>query len=177
MTNENGRIDFEQLRLVFAATNGLVLSQVVDYTGVEGSTIQNWVKRGWIAAPKDKKYGEVQVARILILDTLRKAMQLEKIAAIMTYVNGDVEDRSDDIIPDGELYVIFSRAVKMMEPLESACAHNIPIIVDECIGSYCGPHEDSRRRLTIALGIMLMAYLSAELKSQADAAFIKYLTI
>ena len=34
------------------ATNGLTLAQVCTITGLEQSTIQNWIKRGWVAIPK-----------------------------------------------------------------------------------------------------------------------------
>ena len=46
-------IDFEALRPAFAVTGGLMLSQVVEMTGLGSSTIQNWIKRGWIMSPGD----------------------------------------------------------------------------------------------------------------------------
>ena len=49
---------FELLVPMLNATGGLTLSQVCAITGLEGSTIQNWVKRGLVAKPVDKKYPE-----------------------------------------------------------------------------------------------------------------------
>ena len=51
-------VDFEAIRPAFVVTGGLMLSQVVEMTGLGSSTIQNWIKRGWIMSPVDKKYSE-----------------------------------------------------------------------------------------------------------------------
>ena len=59
---------------------GLSLSQIVGITGLEASTIQNWVKRGWISRPVGKKYTQRQIARILLINVLRDCLPLEKIA-------------------------------------------------------------------------------------------------
>ena len=82
-TDRQELVDFEAIRPAFAVTGGLMLSQVVEMTGLGGSTIQNWIKRGWIMSPVDKKYSERQVARILIIDLLRKSMKLENILRLM----------------------------------------------------------------------------------------------
>lgn len=68
------------------------------------ATVQNWVKRGWVSAPVNKRYGERQVARILLINLLRPAMRLDQIASLLRYVNGSVDDRTDDILPDDQLY-------------------------------------------------------------------------
>ena len=35
---------------------GMVLSQVASITGLEPYTVQNWVKRGFLSPPKNKRY-------------------------------------------------------------------------------------------------------------------------
>ena len=47
---------FAVLSPVLAVTKGLTLSQLKELTGLEGSTIQNWVKRGWVESPTGKRY-------------------------------------------------------------------------------------------------------------------------
>ena len=47
------------------ATDGLTLSQVCTLSGLEPSTIQNWIKRGYVPHPVGKKYRERHLARIL----------------------------------------------------------------------------------------------------------------
>ncbi len=167
-------IDFASLRPAFAATGGLLLSQVCDVTGVESSTIQNWVKRGWVQAPVDKRYGELQVARIMIIDTLRPIMSLDRIVALMSFVNGDVDDRSDDIISDSDLYTLIQRGVQQLEAKGNLLSEdNVKHIVDDIIGDYKGPDSDSRDKLVRALRVMLYGYLAAKLKGRAEKEYTK----
>ena len=98
------REPFALLDPVFAVSGGgLLLSQVSEMTGLPGATIQNWVKRGWVSSPVNKRYSDLHVARILLINLLRPAMKLDSIAALLAYVNGSVDDRSDDIIPEPQL--------------------------------------------------------------------------
>ena len=75
---------FAVLSPVLAVTKGLTLSQLRELTGLEGSTIQNWVKRGWVERPTGKRYGEQQIVRIVIINMLRNSMQLDKIIALIS---------------------------------------------------------------------------------------------
>lgn len=169
-------IDFESIRPAFAATGGLMLSQVVEITGVGGSTIQNWIKRGWIPSPVEKKYGERQVARILIVDMLRKSMQLENIVKLMECVNGNVEDQSDDIIKDADLYIYIYNIIKRIEPLEAFTINRLDEIIAEEIDDYDGPGadytgnvSDTAGRLHDALRIIILTYISSELRKNAES--------
>ena len=111
--SEQARVSaFSVISPVLEATGGLTLSQLSKLTGLEGTTIQNWIKRGWVSATKSKKYSEKQVLRILLINMLRGAMKLDDIAGLMKYINGDVEDTSDDIIDDILLYNILCRITK-----------------------------------------------------------------
>ena len=47
---------FSLISPVLEATGGLTLSQLSKLTGLEGSTIQNWIKRGCVSSTKGKKY-------------------------------------------------------------------------------------------------------------------------
>ena len=102
---------FSLISPVLEATGGLTLSQLSKLSGLEGSTIQNWIKRGWVSSTKGKKYSEQQVLRILLINMLRGAMKLESIVNLMAYINGDVEDTSDDIIDEITLYNILCRII------------------------------------------------------------------
>ena len=84
---------FGTLSHVFAVSGGgLSLSQITEMTGLGVSAVQNWVKRGWVPAPVGKRYGEHQVARILLINMLRPVMKLESIALLLAYVNGKIDD-------------------------------------------------------------------------------------
>ena len=67
------RFGFANFAPLFLATKGLTLSQVCEIAGVEPTTVQNWIKRGWVAHPDQKRYHEPHLARILIINMLRKA--------------------------------------------------------------------------------------------------------
>ena len=86
---------------------GMVLSQVSNITGLEAYTIQNWVKRGFLAPPRNKRYDLEQVCRIITINMLKGALPLEKLCSLMQYINGDLTDESDDIIDDAILYFMF----------------------------------------------------------------------
>ena len=95
------RDPFSVLEPVFALSGGgLQLAQLCELTGLTSGTIQNWVKRGWVDSPVNKKYNEPQVARILILNLLRDAIQLDHIAQLLRYINGAADNREDDSLPD-----------------------------------------------------------------------------
>ena len=49
---------FSLVSPILEATGGITLSQLSKLTVMEGSTIQNWIKRGWVSSPKSKKYSE-----------------------------------------------------------------------------------------------------------------------
>ena len=81
----------EMFHSMFLA-GGMVLSQVSSVTGLEAHTIQNWVKRGFLAPPINKKYDLEQVCRIITINMLKGALPLEKICSLMQYINGDLTD-------------------------------------------------------------------------------------
>ena len=96
------------------------LSQVAGITGLEPYTIQNWVKRGFLTPPVQKKYSIDQLCRIINIHMLRGVFSLERTCGLLGYVNGQLNDRSDDIIGDAELYFMFvslaSRAQQLTRP-------------------------------------------------------------
>ena len=169
--NEQAREEaFSIISPVLEATGGLTLSQLCKLTGLTGSTIQNWIKRGWVAATHGKKYSRKQVLRILLINMLRNSMKLEDIARLMEYVNGDVEDTSDDIIDDDVWYNILCRIIftaedegafdagtvkKLISRELSQCTHEIHIRSDEY-------------KLHNAMFIMVMGYRSSCLKNEME---------
>ena len=78
------------LKKVFFVSEGVMLTQIRDISGIDSSTLQNWTKRGWVANSHLKRYDMDQVAHILIINMLRSCMRLDRIAYLIRYVNGDV---------------------------------------------------------------------------------------
>lgn len=160
---------FSLLEPIFAVSGGgLLLSQIVELTGLPGATIQNWVKRGWVPSPVNKRYKEQQVARILLINLLRPAMKLENIATLLAYVNGRVDDRSDDIIPDPELYNRLCSAVILLQERDTVSHESVTTLIDAQLEGYEGPVPGARDRLFHALTIMLLNVAAASLMSRAD---------
>ena len=94
---------------VFFLSDGVMLSQIRDISGVDGSTLQNWVKRGWVPNPTKKTYDKEQLARILLICMMRDTMQLSRVAFVLQYINGT--DEEDRIIRESELYDIVCRVM------------------------------------------------------------------
>ena len=90
-------------------TGGIVLSQVTNITGLEPYAVQNWVKRGFLRPPQHKRYDLDQVCRIILINTFKSVLPMERICGLLSYVNGRLDDASDDIIRDSDLYFMFVR--------------------------------------------------------------------
>lgn len=162
------RLKSSVLEPVFAVTKGLSLAQVRELTGLESTTIQNWVKRGWVQKPCGKRYTELHVARILVINILRDSLRLERIAQLMGYLNGSVDDRSDDIIPESELYPMLTAMIIRLDHAGNYSHSAIRSLVEEYTENYSSPLPDSLPHLRKALEVMLLAYASSSLKRHAD---------
>ena len=88
-------------------TGGLVLSQMSQLTGLEPYIIQNWIKRGFLSPPVRKQYSRRQFCRVVIINMLKESLQLEKIVSLLTYINGQLDDESDDLIKRKYLNLTF----------------------------------------------------------------------
>ena len=153
---------FTVLDPIFAVSpGGLLLSQVTELTG-----------RGWVSNPVGKRYGELHVARILLINLLRPAMKLESIAALLRYVNGSVDDRTDDIIPETQLYSLLCSVLTRLEPQDSIITHeSIITLIGAQLEGYEGPVADAKERLENAMRIMVLNIAASRLMQQADALF------
>ena len=149
------------------ATDGLTLSQVCSLSGLEPTTIQNWIKRGYVPHPVCKKYSERHLARILLISELRECMQIDRIGALLRFVNGDADDESDDIISEEALYDLFCEMTANLsaQPIsydsigKTAAAH---------IGSYSTADAE---KLKTALHIMAYTYMANQYKRAAYALY------
>jgi DNA-binding transcriptional MerR regulator len=150
---------------IIEATGGISLSQLSKITGLEASTIQNWIKRGWVSSTKGKKYFDKQVTRILLINMMRGVMKLEDIANIMIYINGDVEDTSDDIIPDIALYNLLCKIIFLTDENDAYSDKQLSSIIDKCVAQFAKTiisHEDKLKK---ALMVMVLAYRSGFIKN------------
>ena len=164
-----GVTGLEFLNKIFFISNGVMLTQIREISGIDGSTLQNWTKRGWVANSKYKKYDINQVAHILIINMLRSCMQLDKIAYLIEYINGSVDDRSDDIIEDAVLYDYICKILDKLMTYDVCSLGSIREAIEEETAEYREAMLGARERLSRALEIIIVAYYASIIKKHSDS--------
>ena len=155
------------LKKVFLISEGVMMTQIREISGIDSSTLQNWTKRGWVTNARLKKYNMDQVAHILIINMLRSCMQLDHIAFLIEYINGDIEDTSDDIIKDSILYDYICRILDYIMETGNCALDSVSNIVEDITVDYVEPMEGAKERLNRALEIIVITYYSALMKQRA----------
>ena len=145
---------------------GLTLSQVASVTGLEPYTIQNWVKRGFLSAPRNKRYDMEQVCRIININLLKGTLPLEQICRLMAYLNGDLTDESDDLVDDTMLYFLFVRLAARARYLGGDKSWDDALA--EVTADYVEPIPGAREKLIKVLKIMLTAWVAGRIKAEAE---------
>ena len=158
----------EFLNKIFYISDGIMISQIRGISGIDTSTLQNWVKRHWVESAKLKKYNIDQVAHILIINMLRSCMQLDHIAFLIRYINGSVDSREDDIIRDSVLYDYICRIIDRMTETDCVPDHKVKQYIEEVISDYEEKVGGARRRLVKALEVIIVAYYASLMKQRAD---------
>lgn len=145
---------------------GLSLSQVAAITGLEPYTIQNWVKRGFLSPPVNKRYDAEQVCRIININTLKGALPLESITSLLSYINGSLTDESDDIIDDTHLYFMFVRLAAQSR--EHVTGEAWDMAIREVMADYTEPVPGAADRVAKALRVMLTAWIATRMRQEAE---------
>ena len=146
---------------------GIVLSQVTGITGLEAYTVQNWVKRGFLPPPEQKRYSLKQLCRIININMLKSVLQLEQICGLLTYINGDLDDESDDLIDDSTLYFLFVRLAANYSIMHNPQGRDA--FLEELLSDYQEPVPGAKERVRKVLRIMLTAWAAAQLRQAAEA--------
>lgn len=158
----------EQLLSPLFLAGGLTLSQVAQLTGLEPYVIQNWVKRGFVSSPKRKRYAKNQFSRIVIINLLKDCLQIDKICSLLSYLNGVLNDESDDIIDEFRLYCCFTKVAARMETEAQGGRDQWHRWCHEVLKDYEAPFPGARERVAEGLWVMLTAHGAARLKSEAE---------
>ena len=148
------------------ATGGITLSQVSVMTGLEPHVIQNWVKRGFVSSPQKRVYSKNQFARIVIINMLRESLQLDRICALLGYLNGCLHDESDDVIADAELYHLYTDMIAVHGRHMDSTA--IREAAEEAAEQYAEPVPGAKRRLVKILQVMANAHFAARSRHRAE---------
>ena len=154
-----------QFRAMFLA-GGMVLSQVSGITGLESYMVQNWVKRGFLTKPLQKRYTLRQLCRIININMLKDALAMEEICGLLTYINGQLNDESDDLIDDSALYFMFVKLTARVRELNDPAEQER--ILDDMLADYQEPIPGARRRVKQVLRIMLTAWIASRMRQEAE---------
>ncbi len=163
------RQEAEHIEEMFSSmflAGGMMLGQVSELTGLEPYTVQNWVKRGFLPPPERKRYTLEQLCRILNINTLKSVLPMEQICGLMGYVNGQLDDESDDIIDDTKLYFMFVRLAARAKELYRE--EEREALLEQELADYCEPVSGAKERVKLTLRIMLTAWLAARMRQEAE---------
>ena len=163
------RKDAEHIADVFSSmflAGGIVLSQVSGITGLEPYTVQNWVKRGLLAPPERKRYTLRQLCRIININMLKGVLPMERVCGLLGYINGQLNDESDDVIDDSQLYFMFVRLAARMKELYGE--EDRELLLEETLSDYQEPIPGAKERVKQVLRIMLTAWLAARMRQEAE---------
>lgn len=154
-----------QIEGLFLA-GGMVRSQVAAVTGLEPYAVQNWVKRGFLSNPVGKRYSLRQFSRIAIINMLKSVMTMEKICGLLRYINGALDDESDDLIDDTQLYFMFLRLASQARHIGGT--RNWDDVIPEILEHYVEPVPGARERIDKVLRIMLTEWIAVCTMQEAE---------
>lgn len=163
------REDAEHIDEIFSSmflAGGVVLSQVASITGLEPYTVQNWVKRGFLPPPENRRYSQRQLCRIIQINMLKNALSLETICSLLEYINGKLDDAADDIIDDASLYFLFVKLAARAKQMEDAAAWECAL--EGLLADYQEPVPGARERIEKTLRIMVTAWIAARTRQAAE---------
>lgn len=148
------------------ATGGITLSQVSVMTGLEPYVIQNWVKRGFLTSPVKRLYSRDQFARIIIINMLREALQIDKICGLLHVIGGELNDPDDDLISDEELY---HRYVDMLSDNSINVLDEMSVMraAEHATSGFAEPSAGAKLKLRRLLKVMYYAHFSSLLREKA----------
>ena len=164
------RQDAEAIESVFSAMflgGDIVLSQVSGIAGLEPYAVQNWVKRGFLSPPKQKRYSLRQLCRVLNINALKSVLPMDRICGMLGYINGRLNDESDDVIDDSQLYFMFVKLAARSKELFNS--QDRDAVLDSYLENYREPVPGAKERVKNVLRVMLTAWLAARMRQKAEA--------
>ena len=162
---ENADKTRQQFDALYLA-GGLTLSQESSITGLEPYAVQNWVKRGFLTPPKAKRYDQEQVCRIILINMLKGTLALEQITHMLSYVNGNQADDSDDLIDDAVLYFMFVRLAARARHIGGT--EQWDEAVESVLTDYREPVPGAKERVRKVLRTMLTAWVANRLRLETE---------
>jgi len=157
---------------VFAITGGVYLSQLAEMVGVPGATLQNWVKRGFVKNPVNKRYTRRQTCRIILIALLRHSLLIEEALTLLRSINNNLADEQDDLIDDSDLYLYFCDVMFSQPPVDFLSGESLHRRIADVTEQFpvlnpaCRPEDLARLRQV--LEVISLAYQAWQLREQAS---------
>ena len=123
------------------------------------------MKRGFLTPPQKKHYSLTQLCRILNINMLKNVLNLEDICRLLQYVNGSLDDASDDMIDDSVLYFMFVKLAARVKELYDPDQREA--LLEEVLQDYQEPVPGAAERVKEVLRIMLTAWLAARMVQES----------
>ncbi len=144
------------------ATGGITLSQVSIMTGLEPYLIQNWVKRGFVAPPQKRVYGKEQFARVVIINMLREALQIERICTLVQAMSLGGNLIGDDALYHMYVDMLADHKINMMDPKSVSAA------VESAANTLETADRGLKKQFARILQVMLYAHAASGLRESAE---------
>jgi hypothetical protein len=154
----------QQFKSMFMG-GGIMLSQVSAITGLETHDVQNWVKRGFLPAPENKRYNINQLCRIININMLKNVLPMEQICGLLGYINGDLDNTADDLIDDSQLYFMFVGLAAHYRTMRNDAGRED--VLEAVLADYEEKIPGAKERVRNVLRIMLTAWAANQLRSIA----------
>ena len=102
---------------------------------------------------------------------LRSAMTMDKICSLLTYVNGELDDASDDLIDDTALYFMFLRLAARARHIGGK--DDWETAIADILKDYAEPVPGAKKRIDQVLRIMLTAWIGVQTIRRAEAMLLE----
>jgi len=154
----------EFLDKVFYVTDRIMLSQIREITDIDGTTLQNWIKRGWVENPEKKTYSKEQLARILLINMMRDTVQFSRVMYLFDYVKGDDGERA---FSSSALY---GAVCSVLDEVNQSTGgiNGLDETIASVLASYKEPAFGTKKRITNAIRVIVVAYYATTMKATAD---------
>ena len=163
-----GKSAEEFLSGLFFATKGIMLLQVREITGLDSPVIQNWINRGWVKSPDQKRYSSDHLSRIMMINMLRDVLKLDDIANIFTYIIGDTNSEENNTGAETLLYIYICDILDIIDYETIFSETALEQIIEKRVNTDFDSFGWDKKRLTDGIKIILTYYAAVLIKTRAD---------
>ena len=102
-----------------------------------------------------------------MINALKSALPIDDICRLLSYINGALDDEGDDTIDDTQLYGAFLTLARTVTREGFPDAETLMPMLESGLRDYIEPIPGAKQRIEAVLRIMLTAWRSSQLQSEA----------